>query len=160
MYAFIGGIMIFVSCSVVGFSAARMYRLRVGQLEAFLRLITHIRSQIDYFRAPLDSILEGYDDDILSACGFLLAARELGVSAGFESCRGRLLMTDYEADELSRFFSGLGHHSAGEESSHCAYFEKTLTDALGHEKNELSKRSKLCRTFGMLAGGLLAILLV
>ncbi len=160
MYAFAGGIMIFAACSLVGFSAARMYRLRVGQLEAFLRLIKHIKAQIDYFRAPLDSILEGYEDETLSASGFLFAARELGADGGFESCRGRLLLTEDETNELSRFFCGLGHHSAGEESSHCAYFEKTLGDALERERSELSRRSKLCRTFGMLAGFLLAVLLM
>ncbi len=160
MYTIIGGVMIFAACSAVGFSAARMYRLRVGQLEAFLRLISHIRAQIDCFCAPLDSILDGYESPELSACGFLFAARELGADRGFDICRRRLLLTEDEADELSRFFDGLGHHSAGEESSHCAYYEKTLGDALAHERSELARRTKLCRTFGMLAGFLLAVLLI
>lgn len=160
MYTVIGGVMIFIACSAVGFSAARMYRLRVGQLEAFLRLISHIKAQIDYFRSPLDTILSGYESPELSACGFLLAARELGVGPGFASCRGRLLLTEDEADELAKFFAGLGHHSAGEESSHCGYYEKTLGDALEHERSELARRTKLCRTLGMLAGFLLAVMLV
>lgn len=160
MHTVVGGLMIFVSCSLVGFSAARVYRLRVNQLEAFLKLIKHIKAQIECFCAPLCSILEGYEDTQLSACGFLLAARELGVKAGFESCRSRLFLSEEESDELAKFFDGLGSHSADEESSGCAYYEKTISDALSRERSELAKRSKLCRTFGMLAGVLLAVLLV
>ena len=152
--------MIFVSCSLIGFSAARVYRLRASQLEAFLKLISHIKAQIGYFRAPLDSILEGYNDETLSGCGFLLAARELGVREGFDSCRTRLVLTDDEVDELGRFFSGLGSRSADEEESGCGYYEKTLGAALDKERAELAKRTKLCRTFGMLAGVLLAVLLI
>lgn len=160
MNSLIGGLLVFVGCSVIGFSAARMYRLRVEQLEAFLMLISHIRAQIEYCRAPLDRILEVYESEILSGCGFLLAARQLGASAGFDSCRCRLLLTADETDELGRFFERLGRHSADEECSHCAYYEKTVGAALEHERAEFARRSKLCRTFGILSGFLLAILLI
>ncbi len=152
--------MIFCACTLVGFSAARMYRIRVAQLEAFLRLISHIRSQIDYFRSPLDSIIESCEDERLSECGFMIAARELGVSKGFEACRERLLLTEEESDCLSEFFGGLGSHHADEESLHCEYFEKLIGEALGRERSELMRRSKLCRTFGMLVGFLMAVMLI
>ena len=152
--------MIFVSCSFIGFSAARVYRLRVSQLEAFLKLIRHIKAQIRYFCSPISSIIDGYEDEILSGCGFLLAARELGAGAGFESCRARLFLSEAESDELGSFFSGLGSHSADEEKNGCEYYEKTLGAELEKERSELAKRTKLCRTFGMLAGVLLAVLLI
>lgn len=152
--------MIFFSCTLVGAGAARIYRLRVSQLEAFLRLISHIKAQIDYFCSPLDNIIEKYEDERLSACGFMIAAKELGVCKGFESCRDRLLITEDEADLLSDFFDGLGKHHVGEERVHCEYFEKLIGSALERERSELSRRSKLCRTFGMLVGFLMAVMLI
>lgn len=160
MYTVIGGLMVFISCSLIGFGASRLYRLRVKQLEAFLRLISHIKAQIEYFRTPLDNIIAEYEDTQLSGCGFLLAARELGLRNGFESCRGRLMLSDDESDELMKFFDILGKNSADEESRYCTYYEKMIGDALNRECADLAKRSKLCKTFGMLAGFLLAVLLV
>lgn len=156
----IGCALILIGCSAVGFSAAKLYRLRVKQLEAFLRLIKHIRAQIEYYRAPLDRIFEGYEDDMLSDCGFLDGARASGAVGGFEACRGRLYLSGGEADELAGFFEGLGRHNADEESAHCAYYERWLDEVLSKAVAELPKRQKLCRAFGLLAGFLSAILLL
>lgn len=160
MSEFIGGALIFIACTAAGFSAAKMYKLRVKQLEAFLRLISHIKAQIEFYRAPLDRILDGYENEHLAGCGFLDYARSVGAKKAFDSCRKRLYISSSEADELDKFFSGLGRHNVSEESSHCAYFEKIIGDALSSAKAELSKRIKLCRTFGMLAGFLIAILML
>lgn len=160
MYKLFGAVMIFSACSFIGFGVSRAYVLRVKQLEAFLRLISHIKGQIECFCIPLDKIFADYEDRELSSCGFLFAARQIGAKGGFESCRERLLLTDSESDELMRFFSELGKSSADEESRSCAYYEKTIGDALASERSELAKRAKLCRTFGMLTGFLLAVLLI
>jgi stage III sporulation protein AB len=156
----IGGALIFVACTAAGFSAAKMYKLRVKQLEAFLRLISHIKAQIEFYRAPLDRIFDGYENEQLEGCGFLTLARSLGAKKAFDTCRNRLYISSSEADELYKFFDGLGTHNVNEERLHCAYFEKTIGDALSSAKTDLPKRTKLCRTFGMLAGVLVAILLI
>ncbi|MCI8387650.1 MAG: hypothetical protein HFE63_04200 [Clostridiales bacterium] len=157
MIRFVGSLLVFISCTLVGFSAAKMYRLRVMQLEAFVRLIAHIKAQIEYYRAPLDRIFDGYESELI--CEFIDGARKYGAAEAFVSCRNRMYVSESEADELEKFFAGLGMHNVGEESSHCAYFEKRLGELLSSARGEIDKRAKLCRTFGILIGFLIAILL-
>ncbi len=160
MSRLVGGLLLFLGCSLLGSAAARMYRMRVEQLDAFLRIVRHIRDRIELCLVPIDRILEDYECDTLAACGFLLAARELGASDGFASCRERLLLTDSQTEELASFFASLGRHAVSEESSRCTLCERSLSAQLELERAELAKRSKLCRTFGSLTGLLISILLL
>ncbi|MBQ8509296.1 MAG: stage III sporulation protein AB [Clostridia bacterium] len=160
MLGYAGALLIFAGGTLAGLAASGMYRLRAAQLEAFCKLIAHIRAQIECYRAPLDAIYIGYRNEVLEACGFLGAARTSDGARALEACRGRLYITGDELCELEKFFASLGRHGAGEETSHCAYFEKRIGDFAAACRGELPKRARLCRTFGMLGGFLLAILLL
>ena len=156
----IGGLLIFLACSIAGFSGAAMYKQRRDELEAFLKLISHIKARIDYCRAPLDTIFTEYTDRLLKGCGFIDATLTARPVDAFEKCKARLCLSDTQADELMKFFSGLGSHPAAEESAHCAYYEKRIGELLEAERRELPRITKLCRGIGILAGVMAAILLI
>ncbi len=156
----IGAVLIFAASSAAGLSAAAMYRLRVEQLEAFARLIVHIGAQINSFLAPLDRIFAAYDNRMLAKCGFLEALRRDGGEAALTACRRRLYITETELDELKKFFMGLGRRGADEEARHCEYYEKRMSAMASKARSELAGKIRLCRSFGMLIGIMLAVILL
>jgi len=155
-----GAALILTASSVGGIITAGMWRKRVLQLEAFHELIVHIARQIDGYLTPLEKIYDEYDSTVLSRCGFLGALREYGGERALGECRSGLCISDSDISELREFFSGLGRHSAKEESRHCAYFEKQIGDIAKKAKDELAAKTRLYRGFGVLFGIMLAVILI
>ena len=156
----IGSLLIFLACSAAGFSGAAMYKAQKDELVAFLRLISHIKARIEYCRAPLDSIFAEYTDRLLERCGFIEAALTMRPTDALAKCRSRLSLSDAQIDELMKFFSDLGCHTAAEESAHCAYWEKRVGELLDAARRELPRVTRLYRGIGILVGIMAAILLL
>ena len=98
-----------------------MYKEQKDELEAFLRLISHIKARIDYCRAPLDSIFAEYTDRQLERSGFIESALTMRPTDALAKCKRRLCLSDAQIDELMKFFTDLGCHTAAEESAHCEW---------------------------------------
>lgn len=160
MIRLLGAIMIFFACSAAGFFCSSTYRRRARQLEAFTALISHIGAEIDSFLAPLDTIYASFDNRTLEECSFMTALRENGGVVAMQICRRSLSLTDSERAELERFFSGLGHHAAGGEAKHCAYFEKRIGELADTARSEYASKGRVCRTLGMLFGIMLTLVLL
>ena len=155
-----GAMIIFLVCSAVGFSASKMCSRRVKQLEAFASLISYISAQIEGFLTPLDRIYATAKSPVLDECSFLKVLRQNGGVEAMHMCRPSLSLTDSECAQLERFFEGLGHHSADEETRHCAYFEKLVRGFAETARTELPSKGRVCRTIGMLFGIMLALVLL
>ena len=160
MNQFLGALLVFGSCAVMGMYAAMSYGKAVRELEAFLRLISHIGSQIDGLLMPLHSILASYTDPLLENNGFLPEFRENGASCAVEKVRKKLYMDERCITELENFFRGLGCHNADEEARHCAYYEKRVAELAKNARDALPGKSRMCRAFGVLVGIMLAVILL
>lgn len=156
----IGALLILIASGAAGFAASRLFYQRVLQLEAFTRLISHIAAEIDSFSSPLDRIFAGYRDETLEKCGFLPALRRSGGAAALDECGGRLYLTAAERAELVKFLGGIGRRGRDETARHCAFYEKRLAALAQSARGELAGQMKVCRTLGLLAGAMLAILLL
>ena len=155
-----GALCISGAAMAAGMSAAGMLRARVIQLEAFAALISHIASQVESFRAPLDAIFAEYESAVLAKCGFLAALRAHGGSEALRISAARLYLTRAETAERARFFGGLGRHGAAEEARHIAYYEARIGAMAQTARSEFAARARLCRALGALAGVMLAVLLL
>ncbi len=160
MLRLFGGLLIVCACTVTGFSAAAMYRLRLEQLEGFRALIAYIGAQIGVFLTPLERIYADFKNTRLEACGFSELLRKRGGEAAIQQCRSKLLLNDTEVGEAIKFFRGLGRHDAKEEERHCAYFEKRFGEFCTAASVEMASKARLCRTFGFLCGLMLAVILI
>ena len=158
MYFLVGAAMVFCASVYIGVTAASVLRLRVRQLEAFCSFIGHIGTQIDVYLAPLDTIYRSFDDKQLEKCGFLAAIRCNSGEKALEICRNRLYITESELTQLRDFFSGLGNGLAPHEVKHCLYYEKRLGESARAAREELTKKSRLYRSLGMLIGIMLTII--
>ena len=159
MIRLVGALLILSASVTLGSAAAHMYRRRVWQLDAFYALISHIGAQIDGFLLPLDRIYADFHSRELEDCGFLALLREYGGERALALCRS-LVLTGDELEELTKFFSGLGHHAADEELRHCAYFEKRIGAMVSQAREQLAKKGKLCRALGALFGILCTVILI
>jgi len=160
MLRLVGALCISGAAMAAGMSAAGMLRTRVMQLEAFVALSSHIASQVESFRAPLDAIFADYENAVLARCGFLAALREHGGSEALRMSAARLYLTHAETAELEKFFDGLGRHGAGEETRHIAYYEARIGAMAQTARAELAAKARLCRALGALAGVMIAVMLL
>ena len=160
MLKLFGVMLILFSCTVAGFSAAAVYRLREEQLDAFRSLVSYIGAQIGAFLIPLDSIYADFKNTRLESCGFLKLIRESDFETALNGCRGRIFLSNTELYEVEKFFQGLGRHDAKEEERHCAYYEKRLAQMYSAAHAEARAKIRLCRAFGFLGGLMLAVILL
>lgn len=160
MLRLMGAAILLGACTMAGWSAAAMLRLRVEQLEAFVQLISHIEGQIAGFRAPLDRIFAGWENRRLEQCGILGALRDGDSTAAIRACEARLYLTGAEKRELSSLFEGLGRRGIDEETRRLAYYSKRIGGMASAARGELAGKMKLCRAIGILAGISAAVLLL
>ncbi len=155
-----GALLIVCASLATGFSVSAVYKQQASQLEAFSMLIAHISGQIDGFLLPLERIYAGFKNTTLEKCGFLPELRKSGGVSALSKCRLGLCLTNDEVGELERFFLGLGSHGINEEIRHCAYYEKKISAFAADAKEHLGGRVKICRSFGLLVGIMISVILL
>ena len=136
---------------------SRQYRLRVGQLEGFIRLIGLISSRIAYCNAPLCEIYAAAD---IPALADFIGRLRAGESFGAALNDGSLCL-DGETGALLRDFSAsLGRTGQEEQLSLCEYTLGRLRGLYEGMREELPKKTRLSETLGLLAGTMAVILLL
>ena len=160
MIRLIGALFIVGASTSLGFCASAMYRERARQLEAFVLMIAHICAQIESFLLPLEEIFATFGNKTLEKCGFLAALRAEGGVEAMLVCRERLYLSDEERGEIEKFFLGLGHHSPDEEMRHCSYYEKKISALSARASERILEKTKICKSFGLLSGVMLAVMLL
>jgi len=160
VYKLIGGALIMISLTYVGFCAALFYKRRCERLKAFLALICHIEAQIDGYLTPVNSIFDSYRDKKLADTDFLKIAAEEGGSEAVRRLAHKLNLRKDELDELCAFFDGLGRGTAAEEIKHCRYFEKRFETLSWEASKELSGKMKIYKGLGILIGIMTVIILL
>lgn len=154
----LGCLLVFSAMSVSGFVVAGFYTKQVRQLDAMIRLISSIDAQIEYCLAPLSKIFDEYVDKDLWK--FINEIKTFGVAKAFDNFRKECFLDDADISTLTTFFGELGTRSSGEEHSSCEYTLKTLNASLEAKKKELPKKIKIWRSFGIIIGITMIILLI
>ena len=140
----------------IGFGAAniRAEKNRRRELDAILRLVRHIRENIEHFSRPLGEIWARFDDPVLDASGFLAVLRREGMEA---AVRKSTLTADVRA-VLSSFASSLGRGYREEQIALCRYTEEKLSGIAETLAKSAPDRERLWRTLPVLAA--LSLILV
>lgn len=155
-----GALFIIASSSLIGASVSRFYIQRVVTLEAFLRLMTHIESEIGGFLSPLDSIYASFRCPALEESGFIGCLMKKGGTAAINEYSRRLSLFDDEKELLLSFFGELGRHGAEGEARHCAYYKSKLAGLCETAKGEAASKKRLCLSLGVLFGIMLSVILI
>lgn len=151
---------LFFSCVFTGFFVSSFYKKRVEQLEGFRDLIKFTASQIEGYLTPTHRIFALFQNMALQKSGFLTLLGSCGWEAAFKECRGRLFLTEREIFELTAFFSRLGNCDTDSAVRHCNYYITLLGEWASAARAELPGKIKLCRSLGLAAGVMLAVLFI
>lgn len=128
----------------------RAEKAKLCALKELCDFIKHIRSQIEYFSAPLDKIYASYEKrgEIIS----------LLVSDGVESIKELLNKADFEI--AYSFFSSLGKGVKSEQIALCSYTIGELDSSYEEKKAELPNKIKVFRAMALFCGFCAVILLI
>ena len=154
-----GIIIIFMGCAFGGVSFSSVFKKRAAQLEGIYSLISFIGGQIEGYRTPLDNILSSYRNKALDECGLCRSILDLGFHNGIESCHG-LLLSREQTVALIEFFRLLGTFDGESAVRHCGYYGKIFLELSEKARKEASEKSRLCRSIGVLAGIMVAVLFI
>lgn len=136
-----GSLILLLSSAGVGFELMSVKKERLRQLDELIGLISHIKSNIDYFMTPVNDILSDYTSVSLEDCGFLEIMRKSDLKSAVLSGAARLC--DSEIKLLSEFSDNLGVGYKEEEIRLCDYYIQKLTLASEKEKEKIEKNRNM-----------------
>ncbi len=151
----------------IGFAMAGWEYRRVGELQAFCRLLAHIKECIEDLQLPLSVIFSGYEDAVLEKNGFLPRLRAqmtaedvMGTVLREMQKERRLVLTDSDTAELLAFSAELGKGDSEREIRRCEYYSKRLLHILETAQGQAPGRARVCRTISVSTGILCVLLLL
>lgn len=137
-------------------SEKEVKRLRI--LEGLLSFISYTEEEIKNFKTPLSQIFEGFSNDVLLECGFILTLRSSGA---LEAVRYVLpYLSESAARELQSFARGLGGGYTEGQSALCEVTLARLSREAEEIRENLSERVRMYRLIPMLIAASVIILLM
>jgi stage III sporulation protein AB len=134
------------------------YKQRYDYLSSVLKFMEEIKSQIEYFNSPISKICTEYKDERLAE--FLITAGNESINAAFKKHYGKLYLSTEELEIFGRFTEGIGRGTSEEQIRFCEHYINSIKKIHGRMADELPKNRKLCSSLGLMAGILVAILLL
>ena len=171
MFKYIGMILVAVSCTAGGFLFSNNIKLRLKQIESFIRFFDYIIKYIDIYKYSVERIFTVYTDDILNNCGFLdklvkngringLYANPWEISLNECKNEGLVFFTDEEFDIIKEFGAKLGAGRADEQIVHMNLYREKLSKLYEEEYIKEINKSKLYRISGGLLGVFICVLML
>ena len=161
----IGLIVIFFSCTAIGFIKSKEYKERDIELHEFINLLYFIKREISSYLTPQKEIFEKIHSPYFEKNGLLERIRESS-SADNEApfykalCVYDFQTPDKEAQEILKVFAReLGRLPAAEECEHCDRAIRELEKLYEKKKEETSQKIRLCQSIGSMIGIVVALLL-
>ena len=172
MIKYIGMVLIAVSCTAGGFMLSDRVKLRLKQIESFLRFFDYIIKYIDKYKYPVERIFKEYQDSdaSLKNCGFLdkllKNGRVNGVYANpwetsLEECKteGLIFLKDDEFEIIKEFGAKLGRGRSDDQICHMNLHREKLGKLYEEEYVKETNTSKLYKISGGLVGIFLCVLM-
>ena len=172
MIKYIGMVLIAISCTAGGFMFSDRIKLRLKQIESFLRFFDYIIKYIDTYKYPVERIFAEYSDSdaSLKSCGFLDKLLKNGRVNGvytnpwensLDQCKneGLIFFKDEEFEIIKEFGSKLGSGRADDQICHMNLYREKLNKLYEEEYAKEINRSKLYRISGGLLGIFICVLI-
>ncbi len=157
LFKIFGTLTLLIITAYLCYEASSLEAKRVRQTEGFLLLLRHIKAQISCFCAPTDDIFSSFENESLSAIGFLQKLKEGDFCSAVHSCRDKIYLDEEEINLLTAFGRELGKSYRQEEIEGCGYYIGELESAYAKKREEQPKKSRLYRSL-VLTGGLMLII--
>ena len=153
-----GAVILLIAAVGYGALNIKANRAHLRELEAILRFLRHIRTNIEHLSRPLPEIYAGFSDAVLEENGFLPALRRDGIRSAVGAVQWRL--SDGELSVLTEFAEALGRGYREEQVSLCRYTEEVLGGALEELQTSAPAQERLYRTIPVLLAlsGILVLL--
>ena len=132
-----GALLVIASSLAISASFVSDKRKKIRHTEAILELISHVRSNIDYFLTPVDGIFEGFKNDALESCGFCDVLRKSGIEKAVDEHTASL--SQATEDTLAYFSRTLGRSYKEEQIKLCDYCAEKISEELEREREELKR---------------------
>ena len=159
VYKIVGSVSIIVAALIMYLEMQKYENLKIKQINAFILLVEYIKSQIECFLLPIDTIIQSCNDDLISACGINADHRkaktldELLASARF--------YCDNEcADIIKQFSADFGQGYIQEQLRSCDYYRSELIKQRDKLKEKGKKENKLRLAICLSASFSLILLLI
>ncbi|MCQ2436610.1 MAG: stage III sporulation protein AB [Clostridia bacterium] len=165
---YIGAVMIFFTCTLIGTYAADRKKRALDECRAFLDMMIYVKNQIGYFSAPTKEIYRAYENNILEDIGFLPAIRSCGndevyidafVSA-FDSIEPKLSVSPDIKRLIRTFGSEIGKSMQPQQMKTFDFCIDNMNEREKELKTQTQKDVKLCRVLGISAGAAAVILII
>ncbi len=154
----IGSLFVVLSFVYAGYLFSIYESLALKEGEAFLNLMRHIRSRISCYKTPLSEIIAAYSNRELEECGFL---RSFDMSwNGALAAADKLHIDNTARKLLESFGEEIGGSYKDEQVICCDYYIEKLEAHLASLREELAKKQKLIRSFALILGILIVIILI
>ncbi|MBQ6263785.1 MAG: hypothetical protein IJK58_09760 [Clostridia bacterium] len=137
-FPFAAGVsLVLVSSLAVSYSFISDKRKTIRHTEAILELISHVRSNIDFFLTPVEGIFEGFKNDALESCGFSDVLRRSGIekAVGIHAAS----LSKVTEDALVNFSRSLGRSYKEEQIRLCDFCSEKVSAELEREREELKR---------------------
>ncbi len=160
MIRFAGAALIIMSCAYFGIMTSRFFTARAEILEAFVKLVSYIDTEIGGFLIPLNKIFSSFRSPILEKTGFCDVLIKKGGIAAVEECKCSLCLFEPERALIKEFFKELGHHDAEGEARYCDYYKTKLTELAVAARSNATSKKQLYTSLFLLFGIMLSVILI
>ena len=152
--------MIVTAGAAIGFGITGYRKKRIDYLSALIYLINHISFKITYFRSEISVIFDDYSNDFLRSCGFLDLLHSNGLGTALSSYNDRFNIREYEKDALMNLSDMLGKSSWEDQVKMCSALNEIIENYLVELKEKYPEERKLFSSLGIIAGLLVAVVLI
>lgn len=170
MLRIMGCIMIFISCTSLGFLKASSYRARITELESIAELMKLLDMEITYRR---DSLTRAFSKvsaakpcwfaGVLKSCSVMMTERNsLGDSwnRALAESMGRCPLNESDIAILQDFSLGLGKSDVRGHRSIMEPAMMRLEESLRDARQQEQRQGKMYRGLGAAAGVVIAVILI
>lgn len=138
------------SAGGIGFYYSYKIRRRIGDLRWYFLAVTEIGGKIRIGSQELSSILKNIRN----------SEKYYSVTENSEVILKHTSLTHEDENYINEFFKELGLGDSDSQIKRCLTYERIFRSRLENSEADINEKSKLCRTFGILAGCGIVLLLI
>lgn len=157
---YIGLFVIFVCCTVGGMALSGAVSRSLTLSEGLFQFVRYIRGQVSYFKMPIGTICERFQNDAFQKCNLDRLICEKGLSAAFEEKKGQLSLSSETYTALHDFSERFGTLSYEAQIADCDYLSGVLEREIASKKEEYHAKKQIYSSMGLLGGAMAVLILL
>lgn len=157
---YIGLFVIFVCCTVGGMAMSGAVSRSLTLSEGLYQFVRYIRGQVSYFKMPIGTICEHFQNEAFQKCRLDRLICEKGLSAAFEEKKGQLSLSPEAYSALLDFSARFGRLSCEEQIADCDYLSAVLEREITAKKEESHAKKQIYSSMGLLSGAMAVLILL